>query len=855
MKNKILLLFLSFLFLSKLFAQPYTETFESFSPPNSPATSSLNSFTNNSQTFNLSQVGSIDATKFSITKYGTGSGYGPSDNYIDNHSSTGVGSTYSIKTSGGQLFSIKRLYLFVSRDAGLTVGGTGTIDVSLLKSGSSIASFSLSNSYFLTNFNSPNLGFTLVDFVSAGGSNNSLLPIDEIRFTLTSGYNYIAVDNFTWSPASQWSGTTNTTFSTSTNWVGSNPPTSTSEIYIPSTSNNPNLTSAASCTNLTILSGASLTVGSGGSLNISGSISNAGTFNASAGTVGFTGSSAQTIAANAFVSNTINNLTINNSAGVTLAGTLNVTGTLTPTAGTFTTGGFLTLKSTSIANTAEVGVVGGTISGNVTVERFIPAKRAYRLLASGVTTSTSINANWQEGTNNPNTSTNNNPNAGYGTHITGGTSGNGFDVTTTNNPSLFTFNSGTQAWAAIANTNATTLSATTGYRILIRGDRSVSLNTNTPTATNTTLRATGALTTGTVNFTGISGTTNNYTLLGNPYWAGVDWTAVTRTNLSTTYWIWDPTIAGTNGRGGYTSFTRTGVGTGTTSGGGNINKNIQPGQAFFVQTTGASPALSFAEANKDIVTAFTNTFRTQQGNTSGTNGLYVIKLFLQENYTQGLMADAATLAFSSQFSNSKDEFDATKLENPDESIGFKNGKDFFGMESRALPTSTDTAYIQLGNMLSKNYVLEVEGKDFDANATISAYLVDNYLHTQTLLKNTGSVQIPYVIDNNAASAASNRFIIVTSKKAFPSLVSSGDVNIKVSPNPSTDVAVISYSAKTKGATTIRVVNTYGQVVVSLNLGEQQTGQYSLPVSKLAAGQYVVEVTVGEEKITSQFVKQ
>ena len=72
----------------------------------------------------------------------------------------------------------------------------------------------------------------------------------------------------------------------------------------------------------------------------------AGSINASSNidTVTYNGSSAQPIPANLFVSNTINNLKINNTAGVTLGGTLNVTPS---TGGTFEDDPFSTLGQRS----------------------------------------------------------------------------------------------------------------------------------------------------------------------------------------------------------------------------------------------------------------------------------------------------------------------------------------------------------------------------------------------------------------------------------------------------------------------------------------------------------------------------
>ena len=65
-------------------------------------------------------------------------------------------------------------------------------------------------------------------------------------------------------------------------------------------------------------------------------------------------------------------------------------------------GGTMKIRSTS-AGTGSIGnSTTATISGNVTVERYISSQnnRAYRLLGPSVTTSTSILANWQEGSNN-----------------------------------------------------------------------------------------------------------------------------------------------------------------------------------------------------------------------------------------------------------------------------------------------------------------------------------------------------------------------------------------------------------------------------------------------------------------------
>src|SRR5690606_12973107 len=76
---------------------------------------------------------------------------------------------------------------------------------------------------------------------------------------------------------------------------------------------------------------------------------------------------------------------------------VNLTGVLTSTSGTLVTNNGLTLKSTAIDTTARVAPIMGAISGNVTVERFIPGKRAWRLLTAPVhgNSDTSVFGHWQ----------------------------------------------------------------------------------------------------------------------------------------------------------------------------------------------------------------------------------------------------------------------------------------------------------------------------------------------------------------------------------------------------------------------------------------------------------------------------
>jgi len=385
-------------------------------------------------------------------------------------------------------------------------------------------------------------------------------------------------------------------------------------------------------------------------------------------------------------SNVLNNLTINRTSGsVTIGNALNIIGVITVTDGTLASGGNITLKSNA-NGTAQVAAIGngGSFTGNVTVERYIPlGKRAFRLLSPAVTTTTFISGNWQGQT-----------------HITGGASG-GFDVSETNNPSMFTYNnqvaSGT-GWTPIANTNATNLTAGVGYRMLVRGDRTPT-NITAATTDNMnaaiTLSATGTLKTGTVTLDATSTpainntantTTADYSLVGNPYQSAVDWNAVTKSGIDASYYAWDPNMGTSIQRGRYVVFN----GTTNDNVSSQVGQFIQPGQAFFVKNTvsGTAGTLTFQEAHKASTNA--NVFRTNNQTESTNFATLSMQLYdPNELAIGGYPIDATKAVFGSEYTNQLGLGDATKLEAAGENIAWFRNNTKLAIDAAAPVTTSD----------------------------------------------------------------------------------------------------------------------------------------------------------------------
>ena len=181
----------------------------------------------------------------------------------------------------------------------------------------------------------------------------------------------------------EWTGSLGTDWNTPGNWSCGMVPTGGFSARISDVPNNPVLSAGAAGTinNLIIDNGATLTV-TGNTISISGSITNNGAFTATDGTIALTGTSAQTIGSGIFTGNTINSLIINNPAGVTMTGSLGVSGVVLVQNGTLASDGHLTLLSDASGTALVDGSGNGNITGDVTMQRYLASAYGYKYFSS-----------------------------------------------------------------------------------------------------------------------------------------------------------------------------------------------------------------------------------------------------------------------------------------------------------------------------------------------------------------------------------------------------------------------------------------------------------------------------------------
>jgi hypothetical protein len=491
----------------------------------------------------------------------------------------------------------------------------------------------------------------------------------------------------------------------------------------------------------------------GRTLTIKGAISGAGTITATTGTVAFEGSAAQTIPSSLFTSNTIENLTINNTAAVTptttLAGTLQVTGAFTPTLGTFNTGSFLVLKSTA-TNTARVGNVTGSVTGNVIVERYIPAKRAWRILTSPLRGSnTSFYSAWQNGGSVvANTGVEiYHPNGGTGI-VTGGVS--------TFDGNLRTYNTTNNTWTAVTNTQSTNLftsaASAANNAFLIFPTAPYGGGNIVTDATITTLKATGALQTGAQTFSIPDAAFSNSEkihLIGNPYASPVDFNLLTRTNVVKKFWVWDPQLSGL---GAYVLVSDIdNDGTFSVSPSSTQTQHIQSGQGFFVEVSGTGASLGFNEDDKSSSNINT-VFRTG----TGTERLSIDMI----NPNDGLVIDGILAEYNNNFSNGVAAEDGQKLFRSGENFYIKRNGSNLMLEGRKLIDNNDTLFLTISGMQQQAYRFAINGSNFANDANLSAFLKDKFLSTETAISLSGATEYNFTVTADNNSKATDRFMVV-----------------------------------------------------------------------------------------------
>lgn len=604
--------------------------------------------------------------------------------------------------------------------------------------------------------------------------------------------------------AGLWSGAISTSWNVAGNWLCGVAPDPGTDITVPSgVSRYPVLSSGTvDIGDLLVQSGASITISGSATLQIEGAITGSGSITATSGTIEMKGSAAQTLPGNMFSSKTLKNLTINNTAGVAIADTIKVSGIVLAASGTLNAAGRLTLLSTATATALVDGSGAGNVTGNVTMQRYLPSGYGYRYLSSPFQAATVA-----EFSNDINLAASFSPIYRYDENLT------------------------SAGWVNYSNATGT-LNPLEGYAVNCGASSAVK-----------TIDLRGVVNNGTITSPTLYNHHYTYTLgfnlAGNPYPSPIDWNSVTgwtKTNIDNAIYYFN--ASSTNQyTGAYSTYIN-----GVSSDG--IASNIIPSmQAFFVHVSNGSYPVSgsLSVNNAARVTTANPAFHKQAGSSQQT--LVRISAAFESDTSH---ADYTACYFDV---NAKPGYesgeDALKLNNTDERLPniYAVSSDAMKLSITGLPEITDDdVMVPLGITTAKDgwTILKPALINY-LPAGMRVYLADAQEHQISELQTMPAYRA-YV----QKGGTDDRFYLIFSRNASVSI-------------PGAQEALKAYYADDhlnvylrEEAGTVRIVNALGQTIKTEAISGK--GFHQIPLMA-DAGVYLVSLYTSAGQVTGKVLVQ
>ncbi len=613
--------------------------------------------------------------------------------------------------------------------------------------------------------------------------------------------------------ATSWTGAVSNDWFTAGNWSNGIPTSSLDAIIPAGQSRYPVLnTGTASAKALTLANGASL-IQNGGTLNLAGNFSNAGTFTATDNaTVALTGAAAQTVGGSSRTM--FRNLSVG-ANGATLAGAIDVQRLLTLTGNLSTSSQSFTLLSDG-SGSALVVNNGGSVVGTTAVQRYIdPSLNAglgYRHYSSPVQATTVADLATSGFSPVVNADYNTDPNP---SRVKPFPTVFGYDEARLSGASALTsaFDYGFFSPTALSNA----LNPGRGYTVNISASEKVDL--------------VGTLNNGTVPVGALSrGAQANagWQLLGNPYPAPLDWN-VARIGLPTgvqdAIYVYK---SSSQYDGTYQSYV---------NGMGSLPGGLIPSmQGFFLRVSQNVPAFSFQ--NSWRVSDYQNpTFNRVAADLRLSVQLDLVSAQGTHEPTYVYFEQGATAGFDAHY-------DAEKLVN---TTGLNLSSEAAGtrLAINGLPelTAATTVPLNVGVPTTGTYTLEAASLA-NLGSTV-VYLLDAETGQLVNLKQ----QPRYSFTASNAALITGRFSLRFSAQS-PLAVGTSVLAAQVQayPNPAHDQLTI--VRPVGGTASATLLNALGQVVRTVAL---PTAATTLRIADLSAGLYLVRVVVNGQAVTKRLV--
>jgi hypothetical protein len=632
-----------------------------------------------------------------------------------------------------------------------------------------------------------------------------------------------------------WTGANGTAWGNANNWYPVGVPTATDDVVIPGTgtlvnllnvtvANQPTVSDAQQAASVNLINGAVLTTADGGILNVNGDFVNndSQVAGSGTGTVALVGATAQDIGGNTasrFQNLSVSTADATTSQGASIVRALTVSGNLA-----IGSAQLFTLLSNSAGTAYVVNTGSGAVTGTATVQRYItptnggPGYRHYSTPVSGNTVADFTTAGYTP-TVNP----------AYNTSAT--------PPTVTPFPTIFTYD---QARLGLANSSpefdkgfqspgATTdpLEVGLGYTVNIGASELVDFQ--------------GTLNTGSYSRVGLTRgpqATAGWQLLGNPYPSAISFASLLSNSLGIENGLY---VFKSTGQ--YTGTYAAYVNGASTNGG---SDNVPVAQGFFVRVAiGQTGSVNFTNA------ARTNAPETAKFERNAADSRPALALTLRNasfsNQTRVYFEQGATAAFDVKY-------DAHYLP---ATHGLDLASDITSeaLAINGLPelTSAVTVPLRVHAPAAGTYTLAV---DELANLPTGyrAYLRDATTGTYTDLTATPSVSL----NLTPTDPATGRYAVLFSANAplaTASATLSALAGLYPSPAHGTATLVLPQALRGTSASSVQVLNSLGQVVLTKTLAAGAAPSLELPLAGLAAGIYTVRASTAAGLVAKRLVVQ
>ncbi|HNW90220.1 MAG TPA: T9SS type A sorting domain-containing protein [Bacteroidales bacterium] len=567
-------------------------------------------------------------------------------------------------------------------------------------------------------------------------------------------------------------------------------------------------TGISTCRNLTIDPSASLSINANKDLSINGIWTNNGNADVGNGLISFTGNTGQIIHGNT----NFENLKIYNPYYVHLNNSTGVKGVLMPALGTLISNGNLTLHSSASKTALVAGTGLGSISGDVTMQRYMANKMGYHYYSSPFTAA-SVNEFVDE----------------IGIITSGDPYGGTNDTLQTVSPfpNFYAYDETQPYYMQIGWTGAgATMTPMRGYCINF-GAAGGALTTD----------VTGQVNNGSQNYI-VTNTASPYpnadgwNLVGNPYPSPIDWNATSgwnKSNIVNSVYFFNPTTQYT---GTYSTYAG-GIGVP-----GNINGIIPAMQGFFVKATVSSGA--FSVTNDARISELNPVFHKSIANTT----LLRLKGHPAANQASG---DETVIYFDTQATNVFDDnFDAYKWMNNDPAFPnlFTRDSTPNSLAINALPPLANTdVVIPLGFTTKTGGSFTIKATEIlNFDPALHIYLEDNQNSTSQDL----TLDPDYTFSINANDPLYRFFI-----RFSPAMVTNIDENGSsfVDAWSSGKDIYVNYSNTAMQNAEISVYNMLGQKVISAAQKGSGTARYRVE----EPGCYIINVINGSNTYQKKVV--